>query len=448
MPQDNDWEPISGPQAASSTAVADGDWEPVAKPAPTPPPAAPRASGPAIVQRHNPLYRTYANATPQSRQQITDKGLPALEGVAVAAPLAMTGVAAIEAPLATAGSVAGGYLGQKAGGAVGGDVGSLVGHPEVGRTIGKIAGGLAGGIYGGSEAEPALKRLGVPIPEWMRPAALPAGAIRAPVAGPEAGPQLSPVSVPMAGPAAAQAIDPEVPHAPVEGPVAGPAAAQAYAPLQSSPPSAAGTREVTGLRSSPEQGIIAPRTPERIAGDRTLPPAPGPAGPTVEAPGEAYPAAAPPKTTKQAVTDIVNQAYGVKPLEPNVPLRETIPAAGPTPEPQAIPAPAGEQEPMVSELAKKYPNKAVRQMVHVQGENMVNAVGDNPELMRQIHDLTAVDIRQALINSGEDMGQTPVTSSKFAGPKITRQEGFDRLLAKGLTPAEIVKLAKSSEAPK
>lgn len=176
-------------------------------------------------------------------------------------------------------------------------------------------------------------------------------------------------------------------------------------------------------------------------------------------------------STSQQVDQLVNTAYGVKPLEKGVPLRSQIETKGygaqynapkasvpatetaqgatqatakpltPTPQPNAPETPPKAQ-PM--SLAEKYPDKAVRQMVHANGEKIVNAVGEDPETMQALHSLTAVDLRQALINSGEDLGQRAITSSKFAGPgAITRQQAFERLLEKGQSPQDIVRLAQA-----
>lgn len=153
-----------------------------------------------------------------------------------------------------------------------------------------------------------------------------------------------------------------------------------------------------------------------------------PAGPAPEAPPEEAPTAGPAKSTSKQVDELMNTVFG-QPLKPNVPLREQIPAAGPAPE-----AP--------SSLETKYPDKGVRQMVHANGEKIVDAIGDDKETMSAIHGLKASDLSNALLNSGEDMGQKVVSSSKFlGGDAISRQEAFNRLLAKGHTPQEIVKLA-------
>lgn len=158
-------------------------------------------------------------------------------------------------------------------------------------------------------------------------------------------------------------------------------------------------------------------------------------GPAVETSKEAYPAAGPKPTTGRMVSDLVNQAYGIQPLKPDVPIREQLPA----PEPEAAPL-AG---PQPDSLQARYPDKAVRQMVHANGEGIVNAVGNDPDTMRAIHDLSRVELRQALVNAGEDMGQQNISSSKFAGEgAISRQQAFEKLLAKGLKPKDIIELAK------
>jgi hypothetical protein len=75
----------------------------------------------------------------------------------------------------------------------------------------------------------------------------------------------------------------------------------------------------------------------------------------------------------------------------------------------------------------------------------VQAVGGDPDIMKAMHDLTRVDLRQALINDGVDMGQRTVSNSKFAGEgSITREDAFNQLLSRGRSPSDIVRLAKGS----
>jgi hypothetical protein len=131
--------------------------------------------------------------------------------------------------------------------------------------------------------------------------------------------------------------------------------------------------------------------------------------------------------TEKAAEDIAKQVTGWQPLEKNVPLKDQFKGGATT------------EDPMV----KKYPDPAQRQMVRANGKGIVQAIGNDASLMKQVHNLTRVDLRQALINAGEDLGQTTVSDSKFAGEgSITRQQAFDKLLQKGVSPQEIVRLAK------
>ena len=134
-------------------------------------------------------------------------------------------------------------------------------------------------------------------------------------------------------------------------------------------------------------------------------------------------------TVNDVASQVVANSTGVKPLAPNVPLKE-----------QGTPVAAtGETDP----LKVKYPDPAQRQMVRANGEKIFQAVGGDSDVMKQVHDLTRVDLRQALVNSGEDMGQRTVSNSKFAGEgSITREDAFNKLLAKGHSPADIVRMAK------
>jgi hypothetical protein len=84
--------------------------------------------------------------------------------------------------------------------------------------------------------------------------------------------------------------------------------------------------------------------------------------------------------------------------------------------------------------------------VRANGERAYGAAKHDPVLVKGMHDLTRVELRQALVNAGEDMGQTTVSDSKFAGEgSIPREEAFNRLLDKGLTPEKIIELGKKTE---
>ena len=155
-----------------------------------------------------------------------------------------------------------------------------------------------------------------------------------------------------------------------------------------------------------------------------------PAGPTVETIREGYQGAGPKESTAKQVGKLASQAYGVEPLKPDVPLRDQVGKMAETPK---------------KPLEEKYPDKTVRQMVHANGERIVDAVGNDPALMRQIHDITAVDLRQAMINADIDMGQKIISSKKAMGEgAIPRSKAFEMLLDKGHSPSDIVQLAKPS----
>lgn len=160
------------------------------------------------------------------------------------------------------------------------------------------------------------------------------------------------------------------------------------------------------------------------------------AAPPAEAPATVAPVEAP-KITPAApsIDEVVNKATGVKPLKANVPIREQLTNMTP---------PTEAESPEAAAFKAKYPDKPTRQMAMANGERIVDTIGNNPETMKAIHDMTRVDLRQALINAGEDMGQRTVTNSKFAGEGgIGRQDAFNRLLEKGYTPEQIVKMGKT-----
>lgn len=130
------------------------------------------------------------------------------------------------------------------------------------------------------------------------------------------------------------------------------------------------------------------------------------------------------------VTEEPLRQMGAPPLRPNVSLRE---------QPTTAETPIRSEQ---ARLEEKYPDKAARQMVHANGEEMVDAIGNDKNTMKAIHDLTNPDVRQAMINSGEDMGQKMINNRKASGD-ISRQQAFKKLLSKGHSPQDIVKLAKS-----
>lgn len=102
--------------------------------------------------------------------------------------------------------------------------------------------------------------------------------------------------------------------------------------------------------------------------------------------------------------------------------------------------------PEQARLEEKYPNRNDRSMAKANGEKITDAVGDDHKLMQSLHKLSNVDLRQALINAGEDMGQRTIGDTKYGGEDVlSRSAAFDRLLELGKKPHEIVDLAKQVE---
>jgi hypothetical protein len=166
----------------------------------------------------------------------------------------------------------------------------------------------------------------------------------------------------------------------------------------------------------PRAGVI----PQMPLGSRVAVPISEEFGPMLKRPGE----------VGRAITEEPARQMGAPSLRPDVSLRE---------QPKTAEAPVRSEQ---ARMEEKYPDKADRQMAHANGEQIVDAIGHDPETMKAVHDLTNPDVRQAMINSGEDMGQISIGNRKATGNQMTRQEAFNRLLQKGLTPREIVRLAR------
>ena len=210
-----------------------------------------------------------------------------------------------------------------------------------------------------------------------------------------------------------------------------------------------------------------------------------------------------PGSPKPTIESVVNQATGAKPLARNVPLREQLrpirpeippaeaPSAirtevdnngirwaispegyrvsvpksvaaedvgkfaapklaeqaqihaalpkGPPTEPPTPTAAAQETDP----LKIKYPDPAVRKFVRANGPEIVDAVGDDKKLLQEIHDLKNVDVREAAINAGIDMGTKHVGSKGELGPdQMSRQEVIKKILQQGIKPSQIPELAR------
>lgn len=122
--------------------------------------------------------------------------------------------------------------------------------------------------------------------------------------------------------------------------------------------------------------------------------------------------------------------------------REAVPKK-PPPQPGTPerPPPTTEEDP----LKREFPDPAVRKFARANGPEIVRAFGDDPEALRAVHDLTNVEVRQAAINAGMDLGTKHVGQKIGLGPEqISRQELIDRMIRQGLRPEDIVEFAKPS----
>jgi hypothetical protein len=148
---------------------------------------------------------------------------------------------------------------------------------------------------------------------------------------------------------------------------------------------------------------------------------------------------------RPTVESVVNEAMGVKPLERTTPLKEQLsPAAK-----NELSRPFAEATQTAEEtdpMKVKYPDPAVRRFVRANGERLVDAVGEDKDLLQKIHDLKNVEVRQAAINADIDLGTKHVGSKvALGGEQISRQELLTQILEKGFKPSDIPELAKPKE---
>lgn len=242
--------------------------------------------------------------------------------------------------------------------------------------------------------------------------------------------------------------------------------------------------EAAGLRIKVPGRDLGITTPGKAAAAAEETPAAATTQPTTQATTQGTTQAeapAPTKTPKPTISSVVDEAVGNTKLNPKVPLGKQLTPGTPgnrtaaevtqttprTVAPEKITAtipeevgkqmgapplnpkvPIGQQQgaPVVesakARLERLYPDSGTRQMVHANDERIVEEIGDDPTTMKAVHDLTNTDLRQALINSGEDMGQTSIGNRKAVGDQVTRQQAFEKLLDRGHSPKEIVKLAQ------
>jgi hypothetical protein len=154
------------------------------------------------------------------------------------------------------------------------------------------------------------------------------------------------------------------------------------------------------------------------------------------------PPAAPPATTlgggevpRATLDEILRQATGQRAPErptPGEPLRRGQPSE----EGRAPPV-------VVDPLKQEFPDAAVRRLARANGAELLRAAGENLDQVQAVHDLTNIEIRQAAINAGIDVGQRHVGSRMLLGEgQITRQDLIDQMIRQGVKPADIPRLAR------
>ena len=107
-------------------------------------------------------------------------------------------------------------------------------------------------------------------------------------------------------------------------------------------------------------------------------------------------------------------------------------------------------------MAEKYPDREYRQLAHSEGEELADAVGSNRELLTKLHDLKNPDVRQAAINSGEDMvrkdGSPIMVNSRAADVKgetaLSRMLKFNKLIDQGFDPQVIANEKLPGDVPR
>ena len=89
----------------------------------------------------------------------------------------------------------------------------------------------------------------------------------------------------------------------------------------------------------------------------------------------------------------------------------------------------------------EFPDPAVRRFVRANGPEIVRAF--DRDRVQLVHDLSNVEIRQAAINNGIDLGTKHVGSKTALGPEqVSRQDLIDQMIRRGLSPEDIVEFSK------
>lgn len=129
------------------------------------------------------------------------------------------------------------------------------------------------------------------------------------------------------------------------------------------------------------------------------------------------------------------------------PAQQITPVRKPPPQPgipERPPPVEGETDP----IKREFPDPAIRQIVRVNGAEIVRAFGDDREALQAVHNLTNVQVREAAINAGIDLGTKHVGTKIGLGPEqVSRQDLIDQLVRKGLRPEDIVDFAQPIRKP-
>lgn len=169
--------------------------------------------------------------------------------------------------------------------------------------------------------------------------------------------------------------------------------------------------------------------------------------PAISRAGEAGAGATPPATPPIAPPG----RPGEEPPPPGTLPRTTLP---PAPPPQTLGGPrrgepsAEAKPPPVDPLKEEFPNPRVRQLARVNGPEIVRAAYDQPEVLEAVHGLSNVEIRQAAITAGIDLGTKHVGSRMNLGPEqVSRQDLIDQMIKQGVKAEDIPRLAGREQVP-
>ena len=103
------------------------------------------------------------------------------------------------------------------------------------------------------------------------------------------------------------------------------------------------------------------------------------------------------------------------------------------------PPPTTEEDP----LKREFPDPAVRRFARANGPEVVRATEGDPEALEAIHNLTNVEVRQAAINLGMDVGTKHVGQKIGLGPEqVSRQELIGEMMRRGINPRQLPELAR------